>query len=268
MTKQDEAASPELWAGYRRVKRRLIILALGWMPFGFLLLEISTLNRRLEPVTFLLIAYMAYLFITLLQFETYRCPKCGASLFLRLQLFPRKCAGCGIPINKEFPQIQSVSRVRDSSNEMKKDQPITDSQAPASLAGWLGSHWKAMAVAFIGLFTLVWFIVALFVMWAATQMRSSDATKLTIATAEASPALTEKLGHPLKMGTLISGYVSASSGKALIIVPVSGPHGSGVLYAEVRRQSGAWQLKSLIFRGGGTAANLNLLPAQIQNSVH
>jgi hypothetical protein len=145
-------------------------------------------------------------------------------------------------------------------------RPITDSQAPASFTSKLGSRWKTMALAFIVLFALVWLTVVLVVTWAAAQMRSSDATKLTIATAETSPALTETLGHPLKMGALISGYVSASDGKALVIVPVSGPHGNGVLYAELRRQTGAWQLKSLIFRGDGAAANLDLLPVENQNS--
>jgi len=145
-------------------------------------------------------------------------------------------------------------------------RPITNSQAPASFTSWLGSRWKTKALAFIVLFAMVWLTVALFVAWAAAQMRSSDATKLTIATAETSPALTEALGHPLKMGTLISGYVSASAGKALVIVPVSGPHGNGVLYAELHRPTGAWQLKSLIFRGDGAAANLDLLPVQNQNS--
>lgn len=245
-----------MWAGYRRVKRRLIILALGWIPFGFLLLEISTLNRLLEPITFLMVVYLVWLMVTLLQFETYRCPKCGVSLFLRLPLFPRKCAGCGIPINKEAPQIR---------DELKRDQLITDIQAPASFAGRLRSQWKTVAVAFVGLFTLVWLIVGLAVTWAASEMRSSEATKLTIATAEASPALAEELGRPLKMGSLISGYVSDSDGKALVVVPVSGPHGNGALYAKVWRQSGTWQIQTLIFRGDGTAANLDLLPVQNQN---
>ena len=138
-------------------------------------------------------------------------------------------------------------------------RPITDSQAPASFTSKLGSRWKTMALAFIVLFALVWLTVVLVVTWAAAQMRSSDATKLTIATAETSPALAETLGHPLKTGALISGYVSASTGKALVIVPVSGPHGNGVLYAELRRQTGPWQLKSLIFRGDGATANLDLL---------
>jgi hypothetical protein len=253
MTKQDEA--PELWGHYRRVKRRLIILALGWMPVVFLLLEISTLNRRLEPVTWLLFAYMVWFMIALLQFQTYRCPKCGVSLFLRLGFFFRKCAGCGIAINKEVPQMRE---------ETIGDQPITDSHAPTLFAGWLG-NWKAVAVAFVGLCALICLVVALFVAWAASQMRSSDATKLTIATAEASPALIKELGRPLKMGTLIAGYVNDSDGKAQVEVPVSGPHGNGVLYAKVRRQNGAWQIQSLIFRGDGTTANLDFLPVQNQN---
>ena len=88
-----------MWRGYRRIKLRLIILVLGWMPFGILLLEISSLNRRLEPITFLMIAYLVYMFVTMLQYLSYRCPNCDVSLFGR-QLYRRTCPGCGILINK------------------------------------------------------------------------------------------------------------------------------------------------------------------------
>jgi len=97
MKKQNEA--PKMWSGYRRIKLRLIILALGWMPFGVLLLEISSLNRRLESITFLMIAYWVYLIVTMLQYLSYRCPNCDVSLFGR-QLYRRTCPGCGILINK------------------------------------------------------------------------------------------------------------------------------------------------------------------------
>jgi hypothetical protein len=241
MMKQGGAAPPALWAGYRRVKRRLIVLALGWIPFAYLFLEISDMNPRLWPIIFLLGAYFVYLMITLIQFQLSRCPNCHVPLFGGLQLFPRQCRGCGIRINK-------------------------DSEAPTSFSRRLGSSWKVIAVAFVGLFISIWIIVGLFVMWAASQMRSSDATKLTIATAEASPALTEELGQPLKIGRLISGYVDDSAGRAEVEVPVSGPRGNGVLYAKLRKQSGAWQIQLLTFRGEKDAANLDLLPVQNQNS--
>jgi len=49
-----------MWREYRRIKLRLIILGLGWMPFGFVVLEVSNLNRRLEPITLLMFPYFFY----------------------------------------------------------------------------------------------------------------------------------------------------------------------------------------------------------------
>jgi len=91
--------TPKMWKEYRRIKLRLIILFLAWMPLGFLILKLSSLNHRLEPVSLLLFAYMGYIGFTLIQVMTYRCPNCDTSLFGR-RLYPRTCPGCGIPINK------------------------------------------------------------------------------------------------------------------------------------------------------------------------
>lgn len=97
MAKQHEA--PEMWREYQRIKLKLIILVLGWLPFGALLLEVSSLNHVLEPVTFLLIPYMVFGTYTLLRFLLYRCPTCSVSFFGG-QLHRRTCPKCGIPINK------------------------------------------------------------------------------------------------------------------------------------------------------------------------
>jgi hypothetical protein len=106
MKKQNE--SPTMWREYRRIKLRLIILALGWMPFGFLLLEVSTLNRQLEPITLLMFPYFVYTMFILMRFQSYRCPNCGVSLFVG-RFFRRTCKGCGIQINKEVPPIPKTT---------------------------------------------------------------------------------------------------------------------------------------------------------------
>jgi hypothetical protein len=66
----------QMWRKYRRVKWRLIVLALGWIPFGVLVLEISSLSRGFEYVSLLLVVYLLYLFYTLVEFELIRCPNC------------------------------------------------------------------------------------------------------------------------------------------------------------------------------------------------
>jgi hypothetical protein len=88
-----------MWREYRRFKLRLIVLALGWMPFVFVVLEVSTLNRRLGSITVLMFPYLAYTMYALPRFELYRCPSRGVSLFF-LQIYRRTCPGCGIPISK------------------------------------------------------------------------------------------------------------------------------------------------------------------------
>jgi hypothetical protein len=144
---------------------------------------------------------------------------------------------------------------------MRSSSPVRVSDAD-----WLRRDWKAVAVAIVGLFISNSVFIALGIRSSAARMRSSDAAKLTIATAQANPALTEKLGLPLKTSEIISGYTSASAGTALVIVPISGPRGSGVLYADVRKQSGVWQLRSLVFRADGSAVILDLLPVLNQKS--
>lgn len=115
-----------------------------------------------------------------------------------------------------------------------------------------------MFLALIGL--LLTLVITLAVRRDEAKMRNSDVAKLTIAAAEANPALTEKLGRPLKTGGLVSGYVS--TGNAQIEISVSGPRGSRVLGARLRRQGNTWQIQSLLFRENGEAVNLDLLAVQ------
>ena len=68
---------PQMWTKYRRVKWRLIVLALGWIPFGVLVLEISSLSRGFEYASLFIVVYALYLFYTLVKFELIRCPNCG-----------------------------------------------------------------------------------------------------------------------------------------------------------------------------------------------
>ena len=100
-----------MWKEYRRIKQRLIILVLGWFPFGALILGLSSLAHWLYKfglIKFssvlgifnlvLFISYMAFWMVTEFQYQGYRCPNCDVS-FRGRQRYRRTCPECGIPIN-------------------------------------------------------------------------------------------------------------------------------------------------------------------------
>jgi hypothetical protein len=121
---------------------------------------------------------------------------------------------------------------------------------------WLRTHWK-LALA-------VWLGLAFSGAAAGILLTSnSDVTKLAVATAQSSPKLSERLGQPLKRGWFVSGSVefTPASGHAELAIPVSGPKGSGTLYAEASKRAGLWRLEMLQFGTEGSAERLDLLPA-------
>jgi hypothetical protein len=124
---------------------------------------------------------------------------------------------------------------------------------------WLRRHWKPMLVVWIGL--ALSGAAAAFLM-----IKNSDAAKLALAKAESSSELAERLGRPLKAGWFVSGNieVTPASGHAELAIPVSGPKGSGVLYAEAKKKAGLWRLEILQFGSEGTADRLDLLAPDIE----
>jgi hypothetical protein len=123
-----------------------------------------------------------------------------------------------------------------------------------SRRGWLRAHWKLVLTIWLGLAlsgaagAFIW-------------LRSSDATKLAIRTAESNPALVEYLGSPLKTGLFVSGNIEVTpvAGHAELAIPISGPKGSGTIYAEARKLDGLWHLENLEFRSKDSTARLNIL---------
>ncbi len=121
---------------------------------------------------------------------------------------------------------------------------------------WLRTHWKLMLVVWLGL--ALSGAIAAFLM-----IGNSEAAKLAIATPQSNPALAERLGYPLKTGWFVSGSieVTPASGHAELAIPISGPKGSGTIYAEARKRAGLWHLEVLQFGNDGSSERLELLPA-------
>jgi hypothetical protein len=122
--------------------------------------------------------------------------------------------------------------------------------------GWARRHWKSILAA--------WLALALSgAALAFIMLRDSEATRLSVTTAEANPSLSEQLGRPLKTGWFISGsiQVQSGSGHAELAIPISGPRGSGTIYSEARKQAGLWHLLTLQFGMAGGSERLDLLAA-------
>ena len=88
------------WNHYRQVKLRLIVLLLGWIPFGVLIGgPLPVVLHDYRPTYVLAIVYMLVIGWTWLQYGFYPCPGCGSAL--RGQQFYRKtCPTCSTVINR------------------------------------------------------------------------------------------------------------------------------------------------------------------------
>ena len=119
---------------------------------------------------------------------------------------------------------------------------------------WLQAHWKLVLAASVGLALCA--TIAVF-----ASLRSSDVVKLAVATAESNPALADRLGRPLDAGWFVTGKleVTPASGHAELAIPVSGPKGSGTLYAEGHKRAGIWHLEMLQFGSEHSNERLDLL---------
>ena len=127
---------------------------------------------------------------------------------------------------------------------------------------WIGAHWKAVLAIAVSVSVLAAIVVF-------SLIRTSDAAKLAISTAETNPSLALEMGQPLTVGWFISGNieVTPASGHAELAIPMSGPKGNGTLYVEAHKKAGLWQLDLLQFGKNGSNDRLDLLTATPSKSL-
>lgn len=103
----------------------------------------------------------------------------------------------------------------------------------------------------------VLFVIPLFFAIEA-EMRNSDAYKLTMNTAQASPCVTSTLGSPLQPGWMMTGEIQESSieGLADLSIPVTGPKGKGNLDVQAKKLNGNWKIDSLAFTHGAVRSSI------------
>lgn len=104
---------------------------------------------------------------------------------------------------------------------------------------------------------VVLFVIPLF-FGVDAMMRSSDAYKLTMNTAQASPCVTNALGSPLEPGWMMGGSITESSieGSAELSIPVRGPKGKGSLDVQAKKLNGNWRIDSLVFTHGAVSSSI------------
>ncbi len=133
---------------------------------------------------------------------------------------------------------------------------------PARPEGWWSRHWKwaVPALATLAL-SLLAAVVVLIISLVFGMIRSSDAYKLALERAQASPAATAALGTPIRAGWLTMGNIEVNgpTGEANLQIPVSGPKGEGDLFVEAEKSAGAWTFQTLVVQVDAGGKRIDLL---------
>ena len=119
---------------------------------------------------------------------------------------------------------------------------------PVARPGWWSRNWKwFVPTGCLTIFALVCVFVAAIVMIVFGALKSTDVYKTALKEAQANPAVTEALGTPIKDGMFLSGKtnVEGPTGQADIAIPISGPKGSGTIYAIATKSAGKWNYTTL-----------------------
>ena len=85
------------------------------------------------------------------------------------------------------------------------------------------------------------------------SFKSSPVYLDALQAAQSDPRVVEALGTPIEAGWLVTGSIEEQgiSGDASLVIPISGPRGSGTLYASAREGNGRWQFYTLAVQVDG-----------------
>lgn len=112
---------------------------------------------------------------------------------------------------------------------------------------WVERHplWKIPLGLLTILLLMLLFGIVLFTV-VTTSFRHSDVYRQAMRIATNDPQVREQLGEPIKAAWAVSGElnVAGSTGHANLSIPISGPHGSGVIRV-VADKSGVWRFSCL-----------------------
>ncbi len=126
---------------------------------------------------------------------------------------------------------------------------------------WWGRNWKwvvpvGLGVPVLGVGGLFTVIVLVFGI-----VKHSDVYTEALAAAKSDPAVIAVLGAPIEEGFLVLGeiQINGSGGWADVAIPISGPKGTGTVYAVARKSGGYWEYETLEVAVEGRHGRVDLL---------
>jgi len=125
--------------------------------------------------------------------------------------------------------------------------------------GCLGRNWKWMLpVGCLGLILAGVLLIGGIVFVAMSAIKSSEVYKGALGVAQTHPAVTERLGQPVKDGWFVQGNVKVDGGggSANFDIPLSGPKNSGTLRVSAVNPDGTWMYQKLDLVVGGETVSL------------
>lgn len=129
--------------------------------------------------------------------------------------------------------------------------------------GWWSRNWKwFLPMGCLTFVALIVGFVALLVVVVFGAMKSTDVYKEALSRAKSNAEVAEALGAPIKEGMFLSGNtnVNGASGEADIAIPISGPKGSGTIYAVAQKSAGQWSYSKLEVEVKASGKRINLQP--------
>jgi hypothetical protein len=90
-------------------------------------------------------------------------------------------------------------------------------------------------------------------------LKSSDVYREAVAKAKENKEVQAALGTPIKEGLFVNGNININgpTGTANLAIPISGPTGSGTIYAVAQKNGDIWTLSTLeVAVDGGNRINL------------
>jgi hypothetical protein len=143
---------------------------------------------------------------------------------------------------------------------------ISGGSAPPPRRGWWGRNWKwvipAGCLTAVGLCAGGVFLIMSIVLG---TIKSTDVYQEAVARAQASPAVAQGLGNPVKPGFFVQGQVNFrdSSGDANLHIPIKGTTGgSGSITLIADRSDGKWTYRTLEVHIEGRDLPVNLLAGE------